>query len=375
MISLIIKIKYSINKNTQELIIYFKFHNNKFYIKTILYMFLGMSPVRISFAGGGTDMPEYYERFGGNVVSTAITRFTYVIINPRNDNLVQAFSSDFQSHHELTSYDKLVAKHGMELAVTVIKYLDYKDGANFLISSDVPPGSGLGASSALAVNLVKTISSLKGQEMTREILAETSYHIGRNVLKWPIGKQDEYISAFGGFNYIKFEKDKVNVIPIKMNKASFLELQQNLLLFFIGDTRTSSTILSTQIKRIKKNQKDTMDSLNYVKHLAEIMYKSLKKSDITAVAELLHKGWTAKKKFTKSVTSERIDRIYDMSLKYGAIGGKLTGAGGGGHMLLYCELPKQQKLIEKMERLGLKHVKFGFQNEGPRVLNLYDFVK
>lgn len=338
-------------------------------------MFLGMVPVRISFAGGGTDMPEYYEKYGGNVVSTAITRFTYVIINPRNDNLIQAFSSDFQSHHKLTSYENLVAKHGTELAITVIKYLDYRDGANFLISSDVPPGSGLGASSALAVNLVKIISSLKGQEISKGDLAETSYHIGRNILKWPIGKQDEYIAAFGGFNFIKFEKEKVAVIPIKMNKSSFLELKQNLLLFFIGDTRSSSTILSTQIDRIKANQKDTMNSLEYVKNLAQIMYKSLKKSDITTFAELLHKGWTAKKKFTKSVTSERIDRIYETALKYGSIGGKLTGAGGGGHMLLYCELPKQQKLIKKMESLGLQHIRFGFQNEGPKVLNLYDFVK
>jgi D-glycero-alpha-D-manno-heptose-7-phosphate kinase len=133
--------------------------------------------------------------------------------------------------------------------------------------------------------------------------------------------------------------------------------------------------LSTQIELIKKNQKDTIDSLNYVQNLAEIMYKSLKKSDITAFADLLHKGWTAKKKFTKNVTTERIDRIYNMGLKYGAIGGKLTGAGGGGHMLFYCESSKQQKLIEKMKNTGLKHIEFRFQNEGPKVLNLYDFIK
>lgn len=338
-------------------------------------MFLGMAPVRISFAGGGTDMPEYYERFGGNVVSTSITKFTYVIINPRHDNLVQAFSSDFESHHKLTSYEKLVSKHGMELAVAVIKYLKYRDGANFLISSDVPPGSGLGASSTLAVNLVKTISTLKGEDRSKENIAETAFHIGRNILKWPIGKQDEYISAFGGFNFIKFSKNKVDVIPIKMTRGSLVELQKNLLLFFIGDTRRSNTILSTQIQRIKENQKDTLDSLSYVTQLAETMYKSLKKSDITTFAQLLHKGWIAKKKFTKNVTTDRIDKIYDLALKSGAIAGKLTGAGGGGHMLLYCEQPKQKKLLEKMENFGLKHIKFGFQTEGPKVLNLYDFTK
>ena len=232
----------------------------------------------------------------------------------------------------------------------------------------------MGASSALAVNLVKTISSIKGQEISKGDLAEKSYHIGRNILKWPIGKQDEYITAFGGFNFIKFSKNKVDVIPLSMNKASLLELQQNLLLFFTGTSRNSSTILISQIDRIKQNQKETIDSLNIVKQLAENMYNDLKKSDITKFAELLHEGWTAKKKFAKNVSNERIDKIYETALKHGAIGGKLTGAGGGGHILLYCELPKQQTLIEKMESLGLKPIRFGFYNEGPKVINLYDFV-
>lgn len=338
-------------------------------------MFLGMTPVRISFAGGGTDMPEYYEKNGGNVVTSSINLFTYVIINLRRDNSFQAFSSDFQTHHQTTSYEELQPKQGIEIAVSVVKLLNYKTGADLLVCSDVPPGSGLGASSALAVNFVKTLSTLKGENWTNEKIAETAYHVGRNILKWPIGKQDEYISAFGGFNYIKFEKNSVEVQPIAIKKTSLLELQQNLLLFFVGNTRNSATILSTQIDRIKQNQPDIMDSLHYVKQLAEEMYVSLTKSDITAIGELLHKGWLAKKKFVKGVTNEQIDRVYETALKCGALGGKLTGAGGGGHMLFYCELSKQQAVIEKMESLGLKQVKFGFHNEGPKVLNLYDFSK
>lgn len=338
-------------------------------------MFLGMSPVRISFAGGGTDIPEFYEDNGGNVVTSTISRFVYAIMTPRHDNSFQGFSSDLQSHHQPTSYDNLEPQHGTEIAVSVIKHLDYKEGANFLICSDVPPGSGLGASGALAVNLVNLVSSLNGENWNKEKIAETAYHIGRNVLNWPIGKQDEYATAFGGLNYIKFSKDKINVYPIPISKNSFLELQQNLLLFFVGNTRNSATILSTQIERITQKQKDTMDSLHVVKELAEEMYTSLCNSNTTAVGEVLHKGWLAKKKFSKGVTNEQIDKIYDAALKYGATGGKLTGAGGGGHMLLYCELPKQQTVIQKMESLGLKHIRFSFQNEGPKVLNLYDFTK
>lgn len=339
-------------------------------------MFLGMVPVRISFAGGGTDMPEYYENYGGCVVSSAITRFTYVIINPRHDNLFQSFSSDFQKHHETTSYETLEPKHGSEIAVAVVKYLDYKEGANFLISSDVQPGSGLGASSALAVNFVKTISVLQGKDLTKEQIAETAFNIERNILHHPIGRQDEYATSFGGFNYLTFEKNKIKVKPIILHKNTLEEFQQNLLLFFVGNSiRDSATILTNQIERIKQNQKTMLDSLHYVKQLAEDLYKSLTKSDIDAVGELLNRGWEAKKKFAKGVTNDDIDRVYTLALKHGARGGKLTGAGGGGHMLFYCESRKQQTLIEKMNSLGYKQVKFRFNNEGPKVLDLYDFSK
>jgi len=338
-------------------------------------MFLGITPLRISFGGGGTDMPEYFEKYGGSVITSTITRFVYVITSPRHDNSFQAFSSDLQSHHEPTSYDKLQPRYGTEITVSVVKHLDYREGQNFLISSDVQPGSGLGASGALAVNLVKTITSLKGEEWSKEKIAETAYHVGRNILNWPIGKQDEYATAFGGFNYIEFTKDNVKVTPLLINKNSLLELQQNLLLFFIGKTRNSSTILSSQIQNTKNNDQTTISSLYTVKQLAETMYKTLNNNDLTKFGELLHNSWMAKKKFTNNVSNDLIDKAYDIALKHGALGGKLTGAGGGGHMLLYCEKLKQQDVIEKMQNLGFKQVIFGLHSEGPRLVNLYDFAK
>jgi D-glycero-alpha-D-manno-heptose-7-phosphate kinase len=337
-------------------------------------MLVGIAPVRMSFAGGGTDMPEYYEQNGGNVITTAITKFTYNVIHPRHDESFQAFSPDFQKHYLPRSFDKLVLEDGTEIATSIIKHLSYKTGSNVIICSDVPAGSGLGASSSLAVNLVHTISKLKGENWSNTKIAETAFHIGRNILNWPIGKQDEYISAFGGFNFIKFSKQKVTVTPIKLNKSSKEELQRNLLLFFVGDTRNSSNILTGQIERIKNKHKDTMRSLEYVKGLAQDMHGSLKKSDITKFAELLHKGWLAKKKFAKGVSTNRIDSVYDQALKHGALGGKLTGAGGGGHMILYCESNKQKSLIKKMTNLGLKQVPYTFYENGPKILNLYDFV-
>ena len=336
-------------------------------------MFLGMCPVRISFSGGGTDMPEYYNEFGGNVVTSTINHFTYVILNLRNDDLIQAFSSDFQIHNTSAILENLELKPGTEIPIAVLKHLNFKTGATVMVCSDVPPSSGLGGSSSLTVNFVKTLSTLQKLKWNSEKIAETSFHIERNVLQHPIGKQDDYISSFGGFNFIRFTNEQVYVEPIKINKSTFDELQENLLLFFIGDTRKNADILSNQLDNIKQRRKETIESLNYVKGLAEEMNSSLKQSDITLFGELLHKGWLAKKKFTKDVSNENVNKIYDTALENGASGGKLTGAGGGGHMLFYCEKSKHDRFIQKMEDIGLKHIRFKFNNDGPKVLNLYDY--
>ena len=336
-------------------------------------MFLGMCPVRISFSGGGTDMPEYYNEFGGNVVTSTINHFTYVILNLRNDDLIQAFSSDFQIHNTSAVLENLELKPGTEIPIAVLKHLNFKTGATVMVCSDVPPSSGLGGSSSLTVNFVKTLSTLQKLKWNNEKIAETSFHIERNVLQHPIGKQDDYIASFGGFNFIRFTDEQVYVEPIKINKSTFDELQENLLLFFIGDTRKNADILSNQLDNIKQRRKETIESLNYVKGLAEEMNSSLKQSDITLFGELLHKGWLAKKKFTKGVSNENINKIYDTALENGASGGKLTGAGGGGHMLFYCEKSKHDGFIQKMEDIGLKHIRFKFNNDGPKVLNLYDY--
>ena len=337
-------------------------------------MLLGASPLRLSFAGGGTDLKEYYEKFEGSVVSTAINHFTYVIVTPRQDNSYQFFSSDFQAYLKPTTYNDLKPERGSELAVTVIKSLGYRDGANLMLNSEVAPGSGLGASSSLAVNLIKTISTLKKEKMSNAEIAESAYDIGRNKLNWTIGKQDEYISAFGGFNFIKFNNDKVTVNKISINKNSLLELEKNLLLFYIGKTRNSSNILQDQIKLIEENNQETLNALHYVKELSEKMYSSLSQSDITKFGELLNIGWESKKKFTKGVTNEYIDQLYNLGIESGALGGKLTGAGGGGHLLFYCEPSKQKNLIEKMHSQGLKQVQCKFYESSCKVLDLYDFT-
>ena len=338
-------------------------------------MYIGISPVRLSLAGGGTDMPEYYEKYGGNVVSSSISLFTYLLIKARKDNSFQAFSTDFEIHHSKSSYENLKAKAGTEIAVSVIKYLNFKNGADFIIGSDVQPGSGLGASSSLTVNFVNTISKLQKKNFSKKQIAEKSFFIERNILLHPIGKQDDYIASYGGLNYIKFSKSNITVTPIRLKKSKSEELQNNLLLFFMGTTRKSSTVLSKQLKKTKNLEPSTINSLHKVNELCKELFESLKNSDLTKVGEILDKGWMEKKNFTKEISNSKIDKIYDIALKKGAIGGKLTGAGAGGHMLFYCEPKKQKAVKNEMKRLGLKHVDFKFHQIGPKILNLYDYNK
>jgi len=337
-------------------------------------LIIGLTPVRLSFAGGGTDMPEFFNNHGGNVIATTINHFTYTIIHPRFDKSFQAFSPDFQKYYSASKYDKIQIQDGTEIASSVIKYFKFKKGVNIILSSDVPAGSGLGASSSLAVNLVNVISHLNGKRLSKSDLAEKAFDIGRKILHWPIGKQDEYVSSFGGFNSVKFKKEKVSVQSINLSKSSLDELQNNLLLFREGNTRNSSTILTTQIDMIKKKNSETINSLLTVKDLASEMHKSLKQSDITKFGELLHQGWLAKKKFAKNVSNSRIDKIYNLALKNGALGGKITGAGGGGHMLFYCEKTYQKKLEKKLKTLGLTRVNFSFYTDSPKILETSDMM-
>ena len=335
-------------------------------------MNLGISAVRLSFAGGGTDLPEYYNNFEGNIIASTINHFTYVMSNKRTDGKFQIFSPEFHAYIKPMRYDKLLPTKGTELAISTIKHLNSKDGIDLMLTSDVEPASGLGSSSALTVNLVNTVSTLNNKNLTKNELAENAHYIQRHFLNWPMGKQDEYISAFGGFNFIKFKKDEIKIIPIKLTKLNKKELENNLMLFYVGGG-THAGILPNQVEQIKKNNQKVMSSLHQVKELAESMYQALKKSDITKFGELLHLGWTEKKKFSHNVTNTRIDRLYNKLIDAGAVGGKITGAGGGGHMLIYCEQSSKNKILEKAKNLKLKYIPFKFYSEGAKMVRLYDY--
>ena len=228
-------------------------------------MILGRSPLRISFAGGGTDLEEYHNKFDGYALTFTINKFTHVIAKLRDDDKFQGFSPDFASHHPPKSYRKIEPVQGHEIVVTTLKQMRFRSGIDIFFSSDVAPGSGLGASSSLTSNLVNVICNIQRKNWSKNKIAMKAYDIGHNVLKWNVGKQDEFSSVFGGLNLLKFTKTKVSVEEIHLNKSTLQELKNNSMLFYIGKRKFSSDkkikIASTTIDQITKDYK----KVNFIK--------------------------------------------------------------------------------------------------------------
>ncbi len=335
-------------------------------------MLLGRSPLRISFSGGGTDFEDYHNIHTGYSISTSINLYTYVIAKNRNDNLLQGFSPDFASHLSPRSYKKIKPLWGHEIPLACLKELKFKEGLDIFICTDVSAGSGLGSSSSLATNIVNVISKMKNEKWSKHRIAMTAYKIGNYNLKWNIGKQDEFASAFGGINLYKYTKNKVTVTPIKLKKSTRNEIEENSLLFFIGNRKPSYDILSEQLKNINKNKLETINALHRVKELTLEMYDSLRKNDLNLFQDILKQSWIEKKKYASGITNKKIDLIIKKVFSLGAGAMKVTGAGGGGHLYVYAEKSKHKSIITNMTKIGVKNIEFQFTDDGAKVVDVGD---
>jgi D-glycero-alpha-D-manno-heptose-7-phosphate kinase len=332
-------------------------------------MLIVRTPVRVSFAGGGTDLPSYYEKHGGLVLSTSIDKYFYTVLTERDDGLTQVISSDLRTVQSCEKIEKMEFQGSdLEIPFAVLKHLRCDTGVNLFLASEVPPGTGLGSSAAVCVNLLKTLSVFLERELSEQDLAETAFHIAKDILRKPVGKQDEYAVAVGGLNVIQFEPSGVTVEPLALSADSLVDLEQNLMLFFTGSARDSSEILAEQDRSIRSSQHDTVGALTALKELVLPMREALDTSDLDAFGRLLGEGWKIKKRVSGRVSNPRIDQIYDAALAGGALGGKITGAGGGGFLLLYCERQKQDAVRAAMQGFGLKEMKFHFDLAGTKVV-------
>jgi D-glycero-alpha-D-manno-heptose-7-phosphate kinase len=324
------------------------------------------TPLRISFAGGGTDVPPYPELYGGCVLNVTIDIFAWGSLQPREDDTIKIESVDLNLEVEFNSHEEPDLDGNLDLAKTALKRLGAlrSTGFDIFLHSDVPPGSGLGSSSALVVTLAGLVQEYKRMPIESYALAQTAYVIEREDFDISGGLQDHYAAAFGGFNFIEFYKDRVIVNPLRIQRSTVNELEHNLLLCYTGSTRRSDHIIDDQTARLVSNHKSALLGLSEQKTLAVSMKDALLTARLSEFGELLHCSWMAKKQISDRISNPYIDELYEEARKKGAIGGKITGAGGGGYMIFYCEFEKRHKVAEQLRKMGAIPAEFAFEADG-----------
>lgn len=331
-------------------------------------MLIVRAPVRISFFGGGTDLPNYYTKHGGAVISAAINKYFYALLTEQPGSNVQIISADLKVMQTLDNLRPDQAEGDLQIPVAAIKHIGMDRGANIFLASEVPPGTGLGSSGAVSVCIVKALSIFSNKHFDRYGLAEAAYHINSSMLGHPGGKQDEYGSAFGGLKHIAFRRDGVAVTPLDLDQVLLRELESNIMLFFTGSARASAHILSRQKSACKENEQGTMDALHEIKGMVDDGLAILRSGKLRQFGELLHAAWQAKKRVASGVSNPHIDDLYEAARGAGAIGGKIAGAGGGGFMMLYCEEEHRPAVANVMREAGAREMLFSFDHEGASVV-------
>jgi D-glycero-alpha-D-manno-heptose-7-phosphate kinase len=328
------------------------------------------SPVRISFGGGGTDLAAYYERFGGMVVSATINKYIYGIVSKNFDTTFQVISADYRSILNVPVDGPAYSNGSVELKLCQVIYEHFNVSmpVNVFIASEVPPGTGLGSSSTTSVTLCNIFSTLIGETMNKAQLAETAYTIETQRLEAPIGKQDQYAAAFGGLNCFEFSADGVRIKPLELSTTTIRALERRLMLFYTGATRQARAILQEQRSSSEQPSGRTVHALHQIKALGWQIKQALETGQLDDFGALLDESWQQKKQLASGVTNSFIDEAYSQARRNGALGGKITGAGGGGFLMLCCPEDRQPDVRGALEKLGLQQMRCAFEFEGTRVL-------
>ncbi len=328
------------------------------------------APARISFGGGGTDIEPYCTEHGGAIISTTISKYTYVTLHEKSapDEDTTVYAHDL---HEITRIPAGTYKYDgkADIAKAVLKHFDIQKPVEIHIHSDLPPGSGMATSSSLTVALIGACAHFQRHRLSKYDVAYLAYKIEREELKQRGGYQDQFAAAFGGFNYIEF-RDRVTVYPLRLSTRVRLELHYRLLLVYTGQTHLSSAIQEQMMKGYTLQRADFLEGMARLKKVAKQMRDLLTLNDIVRFAEfgqLLHEGWEAKQSLSDKISTGEVDALYLLARQEGALGGKLLGAGGGGHVLLFIDPEKRASLVEKMEGIGGQIIPFDFESSGLRV--------
>lgn len=322
------------------------------------------APLRISFAGGGTDVSPYPEEQGGVVLSATINKYAYTTLIARGDSTIKIKSLDYDTLVKYNIDEKVEYDGELDLAKAVTKVMGIDQGCELLLHSNAPPGSGLGSSSTMVVSLVGAFKQWLNIPLTNYEVAEIAYRIERDEVGIKGGKQDQYAATFGGFNFIEFLGKTTIVNPLRIDQDIINELEYRLLLCYTGKTRLSAGIIDDQVSGYVSGKQDVVQAFNETKLLASRMKNAFLLGHLEEFGGLLDEAWRNKKRFSKKISNPLVDELYEAARKAGAIGGKLVGAGGGGYMLLFCQFDKKQAVAEKLQELGGQIVDFSFDFNG-----------
>ena len=324
-------------------------------------MIISRSPLRISLGGGGTDLPSYYSRYEGLALSAAIDKYVYVTINRPFSQAIILKYSKIERINNVEDIDHPIIRESIRILNLKTPQIEITTLA------DIPSGTGLGSSGSFTTALIKALFSHYRRSINTKELAEKACEIEIEILKEPIGKQDQYISAYGGITEFTFRKNgEVEVTPLNISVETTHDLEDNLLLFYTGMSRSASLILQDQVKKSLEGNKEMTENLHFVKELGQKSKRALLQGDTPYFAELMHEHWERKKTRSSGMSNEFINKAYEIARGNGAIGGKLVGAGGGGFLMLYASDP--EKLRFSMGKLGLEEVRFSFDFEGTKVV-------
>jgi D-glycero-alpha-D-manno-heptose-7-phosphate kinase len=324
-------------------------------------MIIARSPLRISLGGGGTDLPSYYREHEGSLISAAIDKYVYVtVMRPFTEGI-------FLKYSKLENVENIVDIEHPIIRETLKLFDISSPQLEITTLADIPSGTGLGSSGSFTTALLKVLYSHHKLHLYQKELAELACHIEIDILGEPIGKQDQYISAVGGITGMTFHKDdKVTVTPLSISTDTIFDLEDNLLLFFTGFSRSASEILKDQHQRSKKNDSDMLNNLHYVKELGYQSKKALESGNTKIFGEIMHEHWEHKKMRSGGMSNPKIDEWYELAMNNGAIGGKVVGAGGGGFLMFMAK--NKSKLRRTMKLSGLEEVRFRFDFEGTKVI-------
>lgn len=325
-------------------------------------MIVSRAPVRFSLGGGGTDLPAYSDVHGGFLVAGAINKFCYVSANRRFYKSIRLMYAQSQTVYSVDEIEHPIFREAL-------RFVGIPDSIELVSIADVPGNSGLGSSSTFTVALLNALHAFKSEYLSTDQLAREACTIEQDILKEPVGKQDQYIAAHGGLTAFTFHPDgRVDAEPLEVSPEIVDELERSLLIFYSGIERKASEVLAEQGKNIAAMSSDAMERMHRIKALGYDTKKILLSGNLDAYGDLLHEHWTNKRRLAKNMTDPTIDEHYEAARAAGAIGGKLMGAGGGGFFMFYVRPHERRKVYDAMVARGLRPMRFHFESSGARIV-------